>query len=304
MSLTLFLLLKKIWNLCSLTIQQSLCVFLLRSAYCSSFPPIHWPPCPFHFACCCIPVLLSFTKVLDIPGNLSSVFAVWKKCSEENENKTELDWDSIQPRILSLTREREHVQHLGRFLLQSPNHLQRGSFLSWKWFQHPALHCSLPLVCPMLAVGLCHMWGVPCQDMCTPHEKQTLQLCPEPKSYQLWCFFHKALFTLGREEWGDFPWATFLFKFFFFFFKGNFNEKFYFWNWDGMRCSEVVSSILLFLPPCSSLSQDFSYSCISLATPVCFSWGLLWSFSKYLHNTQKSSKPEHMGITFPAEQIS
>lgn len=26
---------------------------------------------------------------------------------------------------------------------------------------------------------------------------------------------------------------------------------------DGMRCSEVVSSILLFLPPCSSLSQDF-----------------------------------------------
>lgn len=129
LSLTLFLLLKKIWNLCSLTIQQRLCVFLLRSAYCSSFPPIHWPPCPFHFTCCCIPVLLSFTKVSDIPGNLSSVFAVWKKCSEENENKTELDQSSIQPRILSLTREREAC---------------RSMFNTWAGFS-----CSLQTICSL-----------------------------------------------------------------------------------------------------------------------------------------------------------
>lgn len=63
--------------------------------------------CPFGFDCCCIPVLLSFTSISDIPGNLSCVFAVWKKCSEENETKTELDPASIQPRILSLTAERE-----------------------------------------------------------------------------------------------------------------------------------------------------------------------------------------------------
>lgn len=44
---------------------------------------------------------------------------------------------------------------------------------------------------------------------------------------------------------------------------------------DGMRCSEVVSSIQLLLPPGSSLSQDFFPTAPALATPVCFIWRLL-----------------------------
>lgn len=68
-----------------------------------------------------------------IPGNLSSLFAVWGKCTEENQSNTDLDQDSIQPRMLSLTAEREAC---------------RIMFNTWAGFS-----CSLQTICSLGVVS-------------------------------------------------------------------------------------------------------------------------------------------------------
>lgn len=114
------------------------------------------------------------------------------------------------------------------------------------------------------------MWGVPCQDICRPCKKQAPSFALNPIIVAL-VFLQQSFVWLGKGGMGRLPWATFLFNFFFF--KGNFNENFYFWNWDGMRCSDVVSCILLFLPPCSCLSQDSFPTAAYLQLLLCVSSG-------------------------------
>lgn len=195
------------WYLCSLMIQQRPCVFLLRSAQCTSFPPILWPPCPFHCGCCCIPVLLILSQEI---CPLSLLFGG----NAPKKMRIRLTWTKT-PCSPECCLWQQKGRHVGACLTPKAGFsCSLQTIAAWEGFQHPALHCSFPLVYPMLTVGFCHMWGVPCQDMCAPCEKQAPQLCPEPKLHQL-CFFSKALFGLGREEWGDFPWAMFLFNFFF-----------------------------------------------------------------------------------------
>lgn len=219
----------------------------------------------FHFGCCCLPALLSFTNILDIPGNLSPVFAVWKKCSEENENRTELDQDPMQPRMLSLAAEREACRSMFNTWAGFSCSLQTIYSLGVISASCPALLSSSSLSCAGCWL-LSHVGSAMPGHVYT-HEKKAPQLCPEPRSYQLWCFFSKALFSLGREEWGDFPELHF--HLIFFFFKGNFNEKFYLWNWGWNEMfwgcffhSALIASLLLSLTRLLSYSSSSSYSCV------------------------------------------
>lgn len=145
---------------------------------------------------------------LGYPRKSVPVFAVWKKRSEENENRTELDQDAMQPRMLSLAAEREACRSMFNTWAGFPCSLQTIYSLGVISASCPALLSSFSLSCAGCWL-LSHVGSAMPGDVYT-HENQAPQLCPEPRSYQLWCFFSKALFSLGREEWGDFLSYTFI----------------------------------------------------------------------------------------------
>lgn len=130
--------------------QQWLSVFPLRSAYCAPLPHSHWP-CLFYRACCCVPALLSYPWASDIPGNLSSGFAVqkiWAVHLLVLRRKGEWNW--IRPRV-----------HLVWYLVSDSSRTCIAPPQTTLLVSKPLAAWGLPQLCVVLCVLLSLPWICP-----------------------------------------------------------------------------------------------------------------------------------------------